>query len=177
MRATGTSKVHFHGARAVQIGEAGAYLSRPGFWHGGAGIAACWYGSAAALAAVLHASVARHVDPHACAHLGAVDAQLASAAALLRETATWIDEHPRADAQQRAMRARLVIERTAVSVLERVSRALGAGPFCMNAWFARASADLPVFLRQSHAERDECALGQTLLDGTDSHARWGLERS
>jgi hypothetical protein len=174
MRATGTSDVHFHGARAVQIGETGAYLSRPGFWQGGAGIAACWYGCAAALASTLHASVARRVEPHACAHLGAVDAQLSAAAALLRETAAWIDHYPRADAQQRTMRARLAVERTANAVIEHVSRALGAGPFCTDAWFARAIADLPVFLRQSHAERDECALGQTLLDGRDASARWGL---
>jgi hypothetical protein len=40
------------------------------------------------------------------------------------------------------------------------TRALGAGPLCRNARFARALADLPVFLRQSHAERDLAALGE-----------------
>lgn len=41
-----------------------------------------------------------------------------------------------------------------------VGRALGASPFCRNNHFARLSADLPVFMRQSHAERDLAALGE-----------------
>ncbi len=96
--------------------------------------------------------------------LGAVDAQLAAAGALLRETAAWIDRHPRDDCTRRAMRARLAVERAATAVIDHVTRALGAGPLCGDRWFANAVADLPVFLRQSHAERDEAALGQTLLD-------------
>jgi hypothetical protein len=174
MRATGASEVRFDGARAVQIGEAGAYLARPGFWHGGAGIAACWYGCAAALAAILRNSVKQKNDPHACAHLGAADAELSAVAALLRETATWIDEHPRDDAQQCALRVRVAVEQAAGQVMDHVSRALGAMPFCTDAWFAHVIADLPVFLRQSHAERDECALGQTLLDGDDAGELWKL---
>jgi len=43
-----------------------------------------------------------------------------------------------------------------------VGRALGATPFCRNSHFARLSADLPVFLRQSHAERDLAELGRQL---------------
>ncbi|MBN3757750.1 acyl-CoA dehydrogenase [Paraburkholderia sp. Tr-20389] len=178
MRATGTSSVRFDGARAVQVGGVGAYLSRPGFWHGGAGIAACWYGCAAALASILRDSVKRHADPHACAHLGAADAELSAVAALLRESAAWIDAHPRDDAQQCALRVRVAVEQAAAQVMEHVSRALGAVPFCTDAWFAHAIADLPVFLRQSHAERDECALGQTLLDsdddGGDAGGLWNL---
>ncbi|WP_035991205.1 acyl-CoA dehydrogenase [Paraburkholderia caribensis] len=173
MRATGTSSVRFDGARAVQVGDAGAYLSRPGFWHGGAGIAACWYGCAAALASILRDSIKRHEDPHACAHLGAADAELSAVAALLRESATWIDAHPRDDAQQSALRVRVAVEQAAEQVMQHVSRALGAAPFCTDPWFARAIADLPVFLRQSHAERDECALGRTLLDDEPGET-WNL---
>ena len=173
MRATGTSEVRFDGARAVQIGEPGAYLSRAGFWHGGAGIAACWYGCAAALASILRDSVRRHAEPHACAHLGAADAELSAVAALLRESAAWIDAHPRDDAQQCALRVRVAVEQAAAQVMEHVSRALGAVPFCTDPWFAHAIADLPVFLRQSHAERDECALGQTLLADAAGDA-WNL---
>jgi heme oxygenase len=35
---------------------------------------------------------------------------------------------------------------------------------CRDARFARAMADLPVFLRQSHAERDLAALGEQIMD-------------
>ncbi len=42
--------VDFVGTPAVRIGEPGAYLDRPGFWHGAIGVAACWYGGAVAVA-------------------------------------------------------------------------------------------------------------------------------
>jgi hypothetical protein len=58
------------------------------------------------------------------------------------------------------MRARLVVEEAATAVMNHVTRTLGAGPLCRNARFARALTDLPVFLRQSHAERDLAALGE-----------------
>jgi hypothetical protein len=167
MAATGTCEVRFDGARARQVGEVGAYLTRPGFWHGGAGIAACWYGCAAELATALRVQVVRRAQPHACAHLGAADAQLAAAGALLRETAAWIDQYPRADAMRRAMRVRLAVEQAASAVLAHATRALGAGPLCSEAHLARAVADLPVFLRQSHAERDEAALGAALRDAPE----------
>jgi hypothetical protein len=168
MAATGTSEVCFDGALAVQVGAAGAYLARPGFWHGGAGIAACWYGCAAEIAAVLRAHVVRRNEAHACAHLGSADAQLAAAGALLRETAAWIDRYPRADAMRRAMRARLAVEEAATSVLAHATRALGPGPLCTDLHFARAAADLPVFLRQSHAERDAASLGEALRNPPDA---------
>jgi hypothetical protein len=38
--------VLFDAAPAVEIGEPGQYTARPGFWQGGCGIAACWYGGA-----------------------------------------------------------------------------------------------------------------------------------
>ena len=38
------------------VGGPGAYLDRPGFWHGGAGVAACWYGGALGAARVLLAA-------------------------------------------------------------------------------------------------------------------------
>ncbi|MFC0399377.1 acyl-CoA dehydrogenase [Paraburkholderia rhizosphaerae] len=167
MAATGTCEVRFDGALARQIGEPAAYLARPGFWHGGAGIAACWYGCAVELAAALRAYLMRRAQPHACAHLGAADAQLAAARALLRETAGWIDTYPRADAALRAMRVRIAVEQAASAILTHVTRALGAAPLCSDAHFARAAADLPVFLRQSHAERDEADLGSALRDGPD----------
>ena len=107
------------------------------------------------------ASVQR-ADPHRLAHLGAVEVALQAAAAVLRETAAYIDANPLADAQREAMRARLVVEEAATAVMNHATRTLGAGPLCRNARFARMLADLPVFLRQSHAERDLAALGELI---------------
>ncbi len=160
MAATGSVEVLFDGAEAQAIGNPGDYLQRPGFWQGGIGIAACWYGAARQIAEALRAQCAQRPEPHALAHLGAVDSALQAAADVLRFSALHIDAHPEDNAELLARRARAVVEQSAEQVLREVGRALGAGPFCKDRHFARLSADLPVFLRQSHAERDLAALGQ-----------------
>jgi alkylation response protein AidB-like acyl-CoA dehydrogenase len=160
MRATASADVSFDQASATLVGGAHSYVRRPGFWHGGAGIAACWYGAAAWIGQTLRDACTQRSDAHRQAHLGAVEVALAGAAAVLRETAAHIDANPSADSQREAMRARLVVEEAATAVMNHVTRTLGAGPLCRNARFARALTDLPVFLRQSHAERDLAALGE-----------------
>lgn len=166
MAATGSVDVHFDAVPARAVGRPGAYLQRPGFWHGGAGIAACWWGGAAGIGRRVHGLLAargERVDAHQRAHLGQIDLALQGSAALLREAAAWIDAHPDQDAQTWALRVRLATERDAQTVLHHAGRALGAGPLCQDAALGRALADLPIFLRQSHAERDLAALGQNLL--------------
>lgn len=160
MASTASVEVEFNDTPGVLVGTAGQYLSRPGFWHGGAGIAACWYGAAEALADYLREHCRKpKPDPHADAHLGSVDAALCGARAALRECAAWIDRNPGADASLIVQRVRAQVELAVEHVVRHVGRALGATPFCRNAHFARLSADLPVFIRQSHAERDLAALG------------------
>jgi len=172
MAATGSVEVLFDGAEAQAIGNPGDYLQRPGFWQGGIGIAACWYGAARQIADALRIQCEQRPEPHALAHLGAVDSALQAAADVLRFSALHIDAHPEDNAELLARRARAVVEQSAEQVMREVGRALGAGPFCKDRHFARLSADLPVFLRQSHAERDLAALGQ-LLAGQSSEA-WTL---
>ena len=165
--------VMFDNAQAQLVGKVGAYLSRPGFWQGGAGIAACWHGGAVFLGSTLLRAVAKSAgsEGHSSqmafrtAALGRVDTELRANAALLREAAQWIDAHPRHDASEMALRVRLRAESAAKAVLESVGAALGASPFCRDARFARMAADLPVFIRQSHAERDFAALGQLVSRG------------
>lgn len=161
MASTASVTIEFDNSPGLAIGIPGQYLSRPGFWQGGAGIAACWYGAAEALAGYLreHCNKPRP-DPHADAHLGGVDAALYGARAALRECAAWIDQHPQDDASFEVRRTRAQIEQAVEQVIQHVGRALGATPFCRSSHFARLSADLPVYLRQSHAERDLAELGQ-----------------
>ncbi|GLO16851.1 MULTISPECIES: hypothetical protein [Pseudomonas] len=163
MAATRSVVIEFDDSPGLAIGSPGQYLSRPGFWQGGAGIAACWYGAAEALADYLreHCRKPRR-DPHADAHLGAVDAALYGARAALRECATWIDLHPQDDASFEVRRTRAQVEQAVEQVIQHVGRALGATPFCCSSHFARLSADLPVYIRQSHAERDLAELGRQL---------------
>jgi len=174
MAACASVDVTFDEAQAVPVGDADAYLNRPGFWHGGAGIAASWYGAAQSLSDYLHAAVHGQAaaDQFRLAHLGEVDIAMQGAAALLRETAAAIDADPYADASTPALRLRLAIEASASAVLRHVTRALGAGPLCRDPAFARMAADLPVFLRQSHAERDLAALGGMLAK--QEHSPWLL---
>ncbi|WP_445673183.1 acyl-CoA dehydrogenase [Pseudomonas ceruminis] len=163
MATTCSVEVEFNDTPGIAIGQPGQYLRRPGFWHGGAGIAACWYGAAQALADYLREHCRNpRPDPHANAHLGAVDAALFGARAALRECAAWIDRDPRADASFVVRRTRAQVEHAVEHVISHVARALGATPFCRSGHFARLSADLPVYVRQSHAERDLAALGQQL---------------
>lgn len=168
MAGSASLDVAFDHAHARLVGQPGDYLSRPGFWQGGAGIAACWYGGALAIADVLRAAVMQAApsarSPFRLAALGRVDLALQSTAALLRQSAAWIDADPAADASAVALRTRLGAEDSATLVLAEVGRALGATPFCRDARFARAAADLPVFIRQSHAERDLAALGERMLE-------------
>lgn len=177
MAGSASVDVVFDDAEARLVGASGAYVRRPGFWHGGAGIAACWYGAAQAIADSLHAAVrasaARQAaDPHRLAQLGMVDIALAGAAAVLRESAAAIDAGPDADAGVLALRARLAVEAAATLVLQHTTRALGATPLCRDPHFARLAADLPVFLRQSHAERDLASLGRMLSESEESP--WAL---
>ncbi len=49
-------------------------------------------------------------------------------------------------------------------VLTRVDHALGPAPLVTEADHAARVADLRLYLRQHHAERDEAALGRAVLD-------------
>lgn len=163
MAGSDTRPVQFTHANAVAVGEPGDYLGRPGFWHGAIGVAACWLGGARAVAEPLYRSAADPSDPHALAHLGAVDAALTAAAAVLDDAAERIDADPfdrAGTAELVARRVRAVVEHAADETLSRSARALGPGPLCHNARHAQRVADLAIYLRQSHAERDLATLGR-----------------
>lgn len=161
MAESDTRSVQFSGSPAVAVGDPGDYLSRPGFWHGAIGVAACWLGGARAVAAPLYRKDS--LDDHGLAHLGAVDAAIAAAEATMLAAATKVDSDPfnrTGDAELLARRTRAVVETAVAEAIERTGRALGAGPLCQDASHARRVADLTVYVRQSHAERDLAALGR-----------------
>jgi len=176
MHASASLQVQFNRARAHLVGRPGDYLSRPGFWQGGAGVAACWYGGTTALANALfravHQAPANLRSPFRLAAVGRVAVMMRSMALSLHDAAGWIDAHPRSDASAMALGVRLAAVQCATKVQEEVAAALGATPFCADAAFARAAADLPVFIRQSHGDRDCAALGQRLL--SKGEVSWAL---
>ena len=105
MRGSAAATVDLHAVPAVAVGGPETYLDRAGFWHGAIAVAAAWFGGAVGVAAPLrHAGRVGRLDDHGLAHLGAVDAELAGARALLREAAAAVDvpdDRAHADAMRR----------------------------------------------------------------------------
>lgn len=163
MAGSDTRTVVFADVPAIPVGRPGDYLSRPGFWFGAIGVAACWLGGARAVAEPLYRrAAAGSADAHHLAHLGAVDAALTAADSALTVAAERVDRDPEnhsGAAELTARRVRAIVESAVDEVLARTDRALGPGPLCTDDRHARAVADLTVYIRQSHAERDLAALG------------------
>ena len=61
-----------------------------------------------------------------------------------------------------AARVRAVVAGAAQEVLTRVGHALGPGPLAYDAEHAARVADLTLYLRQHHAERDLALLGRSV---------------
>ncbi|MFC8500847.1 acyl-CoA dehydrogenase family protein [Pedococcus sp. NPDC057267] len=158
----------FDGVPAVPVGEDDWYLTRPGFAWGGIGVAACWYGGAVGLArAMVAAARTRPPDQVALMHLGAVDGALHAARSSLLEAASLVDAGDAEGAQGAllALRVRGVVAEAVERVLAHAAHALGPGPLTGDEEHARRVADLQVYVRQHHAERDQAVLGKSLLDG------------
>lgn len=164
MAGSDTRAVQFTNARAVAVGDPDDYLTRPGLWHGAIGVAACWLGGARRVAEPLYrCATSESADAYSLAHLGAVDAALAAGDAILAAAAAQIDADPfdRSNtAQLLARRVRTVVEHAAEEAITRTGRALGPGPLCQDGRHAQRVADLTIYIRQSHAERDLAELGR-----------------
>ncbi|WP_228545864.1 acyl-CoA dehydrogenase [Microcella flavibacter] len=169
--------VRFAGTPATAVGDPDWYTARPGFAWGGIGVAACWYGGALGVARTLRAAVRERHEPHAEAHLGAVDEALQSARRALDEAAA-LAEPPRDGEAARpldrdqvrllAKRVRATVARAVDEVLHRAGRALGPAPLALDAAHAKRVADLQIYVRQHHAERDLASLGRSIADGGGS---------
>ncbi len=174
MSGTRSVTLGFDAVAAAPVGGPGAYVDRPGFLLGGAGIAACWYGGAAGVALPLLGRVAAGTkdDPHRDAHLGAVHTALTAARCALDELARTVDGRVAADLTALTSTVRALAERTATEVVDRVGRALGPGPLATDRAHGRRVADLTLFVRQSHAERDLAALGRHVAAAGSPSVRW-----
>ena len=157
-------------AEADLMGPPGWYTERPGFWWGGAGVAAVWLGGALGVLDALRTRLGSGADPFQLAHLGALHAATEAARALLAATAAAIDADP-ADAHRTAVwTLRSAVERAGRDVLETVPRAAGVAELTRTPLGQRL-ADLGMYLRQHHGERDLAALGEAILDAGALAAR------
>lgn len=166
--------VTFEQVPAIPVGDPGWYLDRPGFAWGGIGVAAVWFGAVVAVARrLLPSAGGREPDQVALMHVGESEIDLQGARAVLGQTARLVDDaatsvRPPDQATRRlwAYAARGSVARCAERVLTRVGRATGPGPLVFDEGHARRVADLTVYVRQEHAERDAAALGALLTSGT-----------
>jgi alkylation response protein AidB-like acyl-CoA dehydrogenase len=173
VRSTG---IELEAVPASPVGEPGWYLDRPGFAWGGIGVAAIWFGGAVAVGRRLRAAaLQREPDQVALAHLGAVDVALTRARAVLID-AVGVADGPavgRDVAALLALRVRHVVADTVEEVLSRTARALGPAPLALEEEHARRVADLMLYVRQHHAERDSVALGRAIMtDGAEGEWSW-----
>ena len=161
LTAVRSTAVDFADAAATPVGDPEWYLRRDGFAWGGIGVAAIWYGGSVGVARRLWRQAAeRELDQVGRLHLGRVDAALTSASAVLLATAEAVDGGRIAGdaAALAAARARQVVADAAETVLLSADHALGPGPLTEAEHAARV-ADLRLYLRQHHGERDTASLG------------------
>jgi alkylation response protein AidB-like acyl-CoA dehydrogenase len=159
--------VRFDGTPAEPVGAPGWYLTRPGFAWGGMGVAACWHGGARGLLATLLRGSAGRDGELAAMHVGAVDAALFAAEAALSDAAVLIDA---GQAEGRAgqvlgLRVRAIVADAAERAIRHAGHALGPAPLAFDEDHARRVADLELYLRQHHAERDLARLGGAAMAG------------
>ena len=155
--------VHLVEVPAQPVGETDWYLRRPGFAHGGIGVAACWYGGAVGLARALARGLdARPPDQLAFWHLGQVDLALGAARQALAAAAVEVDagRAEGAEGELLALRTRSMVAAAAETTITTTGHAMGPAPLTLDAGHATRVADLTVYLRQHHAERDVASLGQ-----------------
>jgi hypothetical protein len=163
---TNTAAARFVGVSVSKediVCDAGWYLKRPGFWHGACGPASCWAGGAAGL--VDYATKQKRNDAHTLAHLGAMAADVWALRSILQAAGDEIDATPQdaKAAHRRALTVRHLAEQASSDILRRLPRAYGPHPLAMDETIAKRYAELDLYVRQSHAERDLEALGAVVL--------------
>ena len=165
LRTITSTSLQFDATPAVPVGDVDWYLRRPGFSWGGVGVAACWYGGARALQARLLRAAKQPPDPLWALHAGEIDAALYAALHVLAHSAAAIDDGNATGraGELLALRTRAVVADAAEKTLRAVAHALGPAPLAFEEEHVRRVADLELYLRQHHAERDLAALGQAAI--------------
>jgi alkylation response protein AidB-like acyl-CoA dehydrogenase len=164
LRSVTSTSLRFDATPVQPIGAVDWYLTRAGFSWGGIGVAACWYGGALGLGQSLIGATSPLLDPLSALALGNTDALLHAAKAVLTLAATMIDggEATGAAGEVLALRTRAIVADAAEQILREVGHALGPAPLAFNEEHARRAADLTLYVRQHHGERDLAALGRAV---------------
>jgi alkylation response protein AidB-like acyl-CoA dehydrogenase len=161
LRTVTSQPVRFDATPARPVGGPGWYLTRPGFAWGAIGVAACWHGGARGLHNTLLRASADRKGDLAALHTGIVDAALYASESALAGAARDLDAGRAGGVagDVLALRVRAVVADTAERAIRQVGHALGPAPLAFDEEHARRVADLELYVRQHHAERDLARLG------------------
>jgi hypothetical protein len=167
LRTVASMPVRFEGTPAEPVGAPGWYLDRPGFGWGGMGVAACWHGGARGLQDTLVRLSAGRAGELPALHIGSVDAALFASAAALDLAAAVVDagQAEGSAGDVLGLQVRAVVAGTVERAIRHAGHALGPAPLAFDEEHARRVADLELYVRQHHAERDLARLGSIIRSG------------
>lgn len=175
LREIPSAGVVFDQVPAEAVGPLGWYLERPSFAWGGIRVAACWFGGALALArGAAHRHLARGgPSPMGDMALGRLDAEIFTVRSILTHAAAAADgssgtgEYTRTQAWALALRVRNIVYRSCQRIQQQSRELAGPAALTGDASFAKADADLTVYLSQHHGPRDEESLGAEFAEEAD----------
>jgi len=110
----------------------------------------------------------RAPDPIALAQFGSVDEGLFTAQTCLQYAVTAIDAGA-GDPALLGQRVRAAVAAVSERTLHTAGYLLGPGPLVSEEAYARRVADLGVYLRQHHGQRDLAYLGELALAAEERH--------
>jgi len=157
---------------ATEIGEPGFYLSRPGFWFGAIGPAACWAGAASGLVDIATETLGKGELRRAAQ--GRLLAEQHGLETLLRGAGADIDRSvgerdgarsgsSTASERARAYAVRHLVERRCASIIDEFAQTFGPRPFVSAPAVAQRIADTQLYCRQHHGARDLAHLAEAAL--------------
>lgn len=152
-------------AEDSRVGPAGFYLGRPGFFPGGIGVAAVWVGAAARVADLVSRFACgspKGPDQAARLHLGRLRLELSTAQALVTraggQLATGADAPTSGwrvgDLQELATEVRAGVGSAVRRLLDTGRTLAGPAGLAHDRELGAAIADLDLYVRQQHSDRD-----------------------
>lgn len=168
-----SERIELDGVAAEPVGDEEWYLRRDGFAWGGIGVAAVWFGASVAIGrALVERQREREADQIAQLHVGETDALLSSCAAVLAAASRDVDAARRGATPIApavlAQRVRSTVSAGAERIIAISGHASGPAPLALDEEHARRIADLALYVRQDHAERDLARLGAKLLAAAET---------
>ncbi|WP_431279369.1 acyl-CoA dehydrogenase family protein [Leifsonia poae] len=158
--------IDFDGVPADPIGDAGWYLSRPGFRWGAVGVAACWWGGCLpVLDALVTRCRKRPDDAILAAGTGELYRSLDAGRLALEDAAERIDGGSAPDAAVLAHSVRGTVADAVAATLDAARDVLGPAALAFDEGLARRCADLELYVSQYHRGRDDASLAGHLEEG------------